>query len=105
MSQKKVNVFTHAKEIRLAGETWKDAVSRATQELYGHPAKAAAPRRHIAYRGKTKSECSGLAQDACNDPCHWIASKKRTPHCAVKRVGSKKAKSISQAVERTFPEF
>ena len=109
MSTKKPNIFTYAKEIRETGEPWQEAVSRATEQLYGHKSK---PRTQHAFRGRTKSECYGLEMSSCNEPCHWVAPKKQNkrtgktakPYCALKRVGLKKAGSLDQALEQSYPE-
>ena len=101
MSAKKPNLFTVAKEIRMEGEAWKDAVSRASVQLFGHPAKAAKPRVQKKFSGKTKSECFGLEQDGCDVPCGWVKESKvnkktgktAKAHCAMKRAGAKKLKA------------
>lgn len=98
-----VNVFTYAKQIRKPGENWQDAIKRAGHEIKGTS-------------GKTRSECSGLAQNACVTPCHWRSASKptksktgkkvvRKAYCAVAPVRSKKAKSVGQAWEASFPEY
>ena len=114
-------LFEHASEIRLPSETgragWQAAIKRAMAELGYKPAtvkKATKPRKPRAKYGKTKSECAGLASEACMEPCHWVKASKphklrsgamgvSGAHCSMARVGAKKAKSISQAWEKTFP--
>lgn len=82
----KINVFTYAKQIRNQGEPWKDAVSRASQELRS---------RGITHVHKSKSPCAEYGADTCTGDCHWIKQSKsyttksgkkasRNTHCAKK---------------------
>lgn len=110
-----VNLFTYAKSIRKAGEKWQDAIKRASVEVkeknmkFCAPPKPTGPRKQKTFRGKTKSECSGLPKEKCVGDCSWVKETKtksgqvRKAHCAVKKAGPKKAKSITQAREMTFP--
>lgn len=113
-----VNLFQYAKSIRKAGEDWKECIKRASVEVKQKQIALCrpvgkGPRKQRTFKGKTKSECSGLAEGACVEPCGWVKESKPNKktgkvakaHCAVKKAGPKKAKSIAQAREMSFPEI
>jgi hypothetical protein len=108
-----INLFQYASSIRHTNENWKDCIKRASAQAKAEGMKFCRPkqkegtvRKQKVYRGKTKSECHGLSQDDCEEPCGWVkeskvdkTGKKKSAHCALKRVG---AKALSA---ESFPEW
>lgn len=113
-----VNLFKYASTQRRPNELWKETVKRVAREIKMNdkikiclPPKGKGKRKQHKYKGKTKSECHGLPETECKDPCHWIkesttkTGETRKAHCGLKRIGSKKATSISQVLEKTYSEL
>lgn len=107
-----------AKKIRKPEENWQECIQRASEIkqrdglTFKRPESKSGIRQKRTFKGKTHSECYGLSQEDCIDPCGWINASKpdkngkvKNPYCRLKKVGTKKAKSIQEALALSFPEF
>lgn len=114
--------FQFAKEIREPKERWQDAIQRASAIVnnskktdnpmkFKRPEPKSGKREKRTFKGKTRSVCYGLDKNYCVDPCTWREASKpdkngrvQGAHCRMKKQGAKTAASISEALDRTFPE-